>query len=115
MCCAVGESRIPTISRSPEPESESLLNHRRQLAPWRGQPPHGVTERHALPRPSGGKSGGGGAPETVSGGGRVSAVAGRLHFEGSTHCRGPVSVFPNEVRSGLLAARSSRPSLRTKD
>src|SRR6476660_9890222 len=24
---------------------------------WRGQPPHGVTERHAPPRPSGGKSG----------------------------------------------------------
>ena len=36
ICCAVGESRTPTIVRSPEPESESLLNHRRELAPWRG-------------------------------------------------------------------------------
>ena len=55
---AVGESRTPTIVRSPEPESESRLNHRRELAPWRGQLPHGVTERHAPPRPSGGRSGG---------------------------------------------------------
>jgi hypothetical protein len=55
----------------PEPESESLLNHRRELAPWRGQLPHGVTERHAPSRPSGGKSGGGGATETVSGVGRT--------------------------------------------
>ena len=54
---AVGESRTPTIVRSPEPESESPLNHRRELAPWRGQLPHGVTERHAPPRPSGGKVG----------------------------------------------------------
>src|SRR4029078_1894826 len=51
--CAVGESRTPTIVRSPEPESESLLNHRRELAPWRAQLPHGGTERHPTPPPSG--------------------------------------------------------------
>jgi len=55
---AVGESRTPTMLPSPEPESESPLNHRREVRPWRGQLPHGVTERHAPPRPSGGKSGG---------------------------------------------------------
>ena len=43
MRSAVGESRTP--------------NDRRELAPWRGQPPHGVTERHAPPRPSGEKVG----------------------------------------------------------
>src|SRR3954466_8060123 len=46
------------IAWQAEPESESPLNPRRGLAPWRGQLPHGVTERHAPPRPSGGKSGG---------------------------------------------------------
>ena len=67
---AVGESRTPTIVRSPEPESESLHFPRRELAPWRGQLPHGVTERHAPPRPSGGKRGADGgslARERVSG------------------------------------------------
>ena len=37
---------VRRAGRNPEPESESLLNHRRELAPWRGQPPHaGTTER----------------------------------------------------------------------
>ena len=34
---AVGESRTPTIVRSPEPGSRSPLNNRRELAPWRGR------------------------------------------------------------------------------
>jgi hypothetical protein len=54
---AVRTFRTPTIVRSPEPESESPLNHRRDVRPWRAQPSYGVTERHAPPRPSGGKVG----------------------------------------------------------
>src|SRR5438477_2638723 len=44
---AVGESRTPTIVRSPEPESESPPNHRRELAPWRGPT---ATRGHGAPR-----------------------------------------------------------------
>ena len=60
--------RSEPIVRSPEPESESLLKSpTRTCAIARGQLPHGVTERHAPPRPSGGKSGGSGeAPEGCS-------------------------------------------------
>src|SRR5262249_55887490 len=90
---AVGESRTPTIVRSPEPESESLLNHRRELAPWRGQPPHGGTERHAPPRPSGGKGGGRGS--TRKGG-----------WNGPPGCRAGGDLRAHEPRHGAERTRN---------